>query len=144
MSKNKKKSKGAIPKKIAGVKVPKRARKGRFAALLASREGQAMIAKAIVGAGALAAGVKAKNSPKVRKGLHDAKTTVAHGAEAATGKTATATVALAFALGEAARSFADALRHGEGNSGRDAPRSDAEPAWTPDYGAPETPGRPAN
>ena len=51
MAKSKKKSKSVIPKRIAGVKVPKKARKGRFGELLASRTGQAMIARAILVAG---------------------------------------------------------------------------------------------
>jgi hypothetical protein len=40
--------------------------------------------------------------------------------------------ALAYALGEAARSFADALRRGP-----DEREVGGEMAWTPDYGAPE-------
>jgi len=77
MAKSRKTSKGLIPKRIAGVKVPKAARKGRFGELLASKTGQAMIAKAILSAGAAAAGLKAKKSPKVRKFAGDAKHKVA-------------------------------------------------------------------
>ena len=39
--------KSFLPKKIAGVKVPKKARKGRFGELLASPSGQAAIAEAV-------------------------------------------------------------------------------------------------
>lgn len=139
MSKSKKKAKGlsALPKRIAGVKVPKAVRRGRFADLLASRQGQAMIAEAILGAGAIAAGLKAKDDPKVRKAAKDAKDSLARAGEDAAAGAGTASATLAFALAEGARAFAHALRHG----GPAEPRSfaaDAEAeAWTPDYGAPE-------
>jgi hypothetical protein len=41
-----KKSRNVLPKRIAGVKVPKKARKGRFGELLVSPSGQAAIAEA--------------------------------------------------------------------------------------------------
>lgn len=139
MSKSKKKAKGgsALPKRIAGVKVPKAVRRGRFAELLASRQGQAVIAEAILGAGAIAAGLKAKDDPQVRKVAKDAKDSLVHaGGDAAAGA-GTASATLAYAIAEGARAFAQALRHG----GPAEPRSftaDAEAeAWTPDYGAPE-------
>jgi hypothetical protein len=139
MSKSKKKAKGgsALPKRIAGVKVPKAVRQGRFADLLASRQGQAMIAEAILGAGAIAAGLKAKDDPKVRKAAGNAKDSLTHAGEDAVTGAGTASATLAYAIAEGARAFAQALRHG----GPVEPRSftadaDAE-AWTPDYGAPE-------
>src|SRR5262245_2250095 len=73
MAKRRKSSKGLIPKRIAGVRVPKSVRKGRFGELLASRTGQALIAQAILGAGAVAAGLKAKDSPKVRNAAAEAR-----------------------------------------------------------------------
>ena len=137
MSKSKKKAKGAsaLPKRIAGVKVPKAVRRGRFAELLASRQGQAVIAEAILGAGAIAAGLKAKNDPKVRKVAKDAGTSLAHAGEDAATGAGTASATLAYAIAEGARAFAHALRHG----GPAEPRSFAAEAeaWTPDYGAPE-------
>ena len=42
-----KKARSFLPKKIAGVKVPKSVRKGRFGELLASPTGQALIAEAV-------------------------------------------------------------------------------------------------
>lgn len=134
MAKAKKKSKGLIPKRIAGVKVPKKVRKGRFGELLASRTGQAVIAQAILGAGALAAGLKAKDDRRVQSAAAKAKHRVADTAHGATHATAEAGGALAYALGEAARTFAEALR---GESRSFVRRDDAETVWTPDYGAPE-------
>jgi hypothetical protein len=133
MAKSRKKSKGLIPKRIAGVKVPKKVRKGRFGELLASKTGQAVIAQAILGASAVAAGLKAKNDPKVRKAAKDAKqraADTAHDAKLATGEAGST---LAYALSEAAKTFAEALR-GEPRSF--AAQGDAETVWTPDYGAP--------
>jgi hypothetical protein len=49
MPKTKKTHVPVIPKRIAGVKVPKKVRKGPFGELLASRTGQAVIAQAIFG-----------------------------------------------------------------------------------------------
>jgi hypothetical protein len=142
MAKSRKKSKGLIPKRIAGVKVPKSVRKGRFGELLASKTGQAVIAQAILGAGAVAAGFKAKDSPKARKMAHDAKHQVADKTHDAKQGAAEAGSTLAYALGEAARTFAEALR-GEARSFR--PADDADTVWTPDYGAPDAsdakPGR---
>lgn len=66
MAKSKKKTKSVIPKRIAGVKVPKKVRYGPFGELLASKTGQAVIAKAILGAEAEAAAPKAKSRRKAR------------------------------------------------------------------------------
>lgn len=138
MSKSKKKAKGALPKRVAGVKVPKAVRKGRFAELLASRQGQHLIAEAILGAGAIAAGLKAKDDPKVRRVAKDAKDSVVQAGEDTAGAVGGASATLAYALAEAARAFAEALRSG-GPVERRSFSADAEAeAWTPDYGAPES------
>ena len=134
MAKSRKKSKGLIPKRIAGVKVPKKVRKGRFGELLASKTGQAVIAQAILGAGAVAAGLKAKKDPKVRKVARKAGQEVSDTANDATHATAEASSTLAYALGEAARTFAEALR---GEPSSFARRDTDETEWTPDYGAPD-------
>jgi hypothetical protein len=136
-----KKAKASIPKKIAGVKVPKSVRKGRFGELLASRTGQALIAQAILGAGAVAAGMKAKDSPKIRKFAAEAKHQVEDTGQSATSNLNAAGSTVAYAFGEAARTFVEALRRGETRSF--AAAEDADTAWTPDYGAPEAPPRKA-
>jgi hypothetical protein len=134
VAKKRKKSKDLFPKKIAGVKVPKTVRKGRFGELLASPKGQALIAQAVVGAGAIAAGLKAKDSPKVRQVAHDVKHAVTDKGADAADTTGEMTTSLAYAIGEAARSFADALhRHGSAKprSYAAAAGDDGETAWTP-------------
>jgi hypothetical protein len=144
MAKSKKKSKSFLPKKIGGVRVPKSVRKGRFGELLASRRGQALIAEALLGAGAVAAGLKAKDEPKVRHAVHDAKAKLAHAGDGAGRDLHLAGGGLAYALGEAARSFAEALRRHDGGQGAGGqePRSfagaEAEAAWQPYGGEPAT------
>jgi NAD+--asparagine ADP-ribosyltransferase len=110
----KKKKKGLLPKRIAGVKVPKSVRNGRLGELLASRAGQALIAEAVMAAGAVVAAKKAKDSPKVRNLASYAADRVQHAAAGQGRDMGAAGSALAVALGEAARSFVDALnRRGE-------------------------------
>jgi hypothetical protein len=140
MAKSRKKSKGLIPKRIAGVKVPRKVRKGRFGELLASKSGQAVIAQAILGAGAVAAGLRASKDPKVRKMARKAGHEVSDTAHDASHVTAEAGSTLAYALGEAARTFAEALR---GEPSSFARRNADETEWTPDYGAPEPDETPA-
>lgn len=128
-----KKKKSFLPKKIAGVKVPKAVRKGRLGEMIASPAGQAAIAEAVMAAGALAGAKKVKDSPKARGALTDMADKLREAGDGAGKKTArTATAAsgaLAYALGEAARSFADALqKHGDSEPD-DLPVASAE-GWT--------------
>jgi hypothetical protein len=123
----KKKSKSFLPKRIAGVKVPKAVRKGRLGELLASKTGQTLIAEAIMAAGAVGGAKKINDSPKARSFIADTAERVR-----SPGDMAQSGAVLAYALGEAARSFAEALRRGP-----DEREVGGEMAWTPDYGAPE-------
>jgi hypothetical protein len=109
----KKKSKNSLPKRIGGVRIPKRVRKGPLAALLASRHGQEILVGSLVALTGAAAGKKVadEHSPK-KTGRKALSGLAGAGAAGAT---------LSFAFGEAARSFLDALQHGP----------DAQ-AWTPD------------
>jgi hypothetical protein len=109
---SKRSKKAFLPKKIAGVKVPKNVRKGRFGEMLASPTGQKLIAQAIMAAGAIAAGKKAADSSKVREAANDVKQKVADKGGDAVQQTGDAGGALAYALTEAARTFADALKRG--------------------------------
>jgi hypothetical protein len=125
------KGKGFLPKRIAGVKVPKKVRQGRFGELLASPTGQKVIAEAILAAGALAAGAKAADHPavkatakKAKDKVVDAKDKVLDAGGGATEQVGDTSGALAYAIGEAARSFADALRRGGPSNGGGS--------WTPE------------
>jgi hypothetical protein len=139
MARSKKKSKSVIPKRIAGVKVPKKVRKGRFGELLASKTGQALIAQAILGAGAVAAGLKATDEPKLRGAAKRAKARFAGKTDGAGGAASAAVgAALAYAVGEAARTFAEALSRRNAGTPPSAAEEEEAERWTPDYGAPET------
>ena len=108
-----KKSKAFLPKKIAGVKVPKKLRKGRVGELLASETGQALIAEALVVASAIADAKTAADDPKAREALTHLFDRVRSLGDGDGGQVSEASSAMTYALGEAARSFAEALRRGK-------------------------------
>ena len=112
----KKSKKGALPKRIAGVKVPKRLRRD-LNGLLGSKLGRSIVADALVAAGAAMVGTQAKKGSQTRRLLHDHPPAGASGGALASGSSA-----LAFALGEASRSFIDALHRGKA-------MADAKSAW---------------
>ena len=114
-----KKTRSILPKKIAGVKVPKAVRKGRLGELLASKKGQALVAEAVMAAGAIAGAKKLKDDPQARGAVADTGRSLKHAGREAGYDASALTATLAYALGEAARSFADALRH---DPGEDHPR----------------------
>jgi hypothetical protein len=104
-----KKRKSFLPKRIAGVKVPKAVRKGRFGELLASPAGQALLAEAVMAVGAVAGAKKVAEAPQARETLKAAAGKVRDAAADAGKSTTAASGVLAYALGEAARSFTEAL-----------------------------------
>ena len=126
----KKKTQGFLPKKIAGVRVPKKVRKGRFGELLASQSGQKLIAEAILGAGAVAAGAIAARDPDVKRKASKIKHQALDAGDHATHDMSSAGAAFAYALNEAARSFSEALRRGQGGEARSFAASDEAPEWT--------------
>lgn len=139
-----KKSKNLLPKKIAGVKVPKNVRKGRLGELLMSPRGQALIAEAVMAAGAVVGAKKLKDTPKARKALAKAGSSAKQAGDDAVKDAGAATAGIAYALGEAARSFADALHReperetaaGDGPKWRTEP---ASPTAKKTVTTPETP-----
>jgi hypothetical protein len=118
-----KKSKSFLPKRIAGVKVPKKVRKGRFGELLASPAGQALLAEAIMAVGAMASAKKVADSPQAREKLGGVADALRSGGKKAKRKAPQVSDAVAYALGEAARSFADAL-HRRGGDDHDLTSAD--------------------
>ena len=112
MAKN---SKSFLPKRIAGVKVPKAVRKSQFGQMLASPSGQKLLAEAIVAVGAIASAKRVKNSPEARDALDGAADKLREGKNATKDTASDAVGVLAYALGEAVRSFTEALqRRGAG------------------------------
>lgn len=139
----KKAGKSALPKRVAGVKIPKRVRKSSVGRLLSSPMGQAIVVDSLVQAGreliehdgwrgADARRFTDLSGTKLKAAGKRAKRMAENGA----GQAADASATLAFAIGEAARSFMEALHRG--------PPQQAEPhyetAWTvSDTPEPETP-----
>jgi hypothetical protein len=131
----KKKKRSLLPKRITGVKVPKAVRKGRFAELLASKAGQALIAEAIMAAGAIAGAKKASDSPKARSFVHDTAEAVRDASDSDKVDVSSAREVVAYAVGEAVRSFAEALRNGpDGERGGAAGDADSWQAPEPGDG----------
>lgn len=128
-----KKSKSLLPKRIGKVKVRKSVRKGALADLLASKTGQALIAEAVLAVGALAGAKLAKNR-KVRGAVATARVKGVRASRDATAASAT----LTYALGEAVRTFSDALHH----SPTDRKPAVDGPAWAASDPAPATRSRP--
>lgn len=113
----KKKSKSSLPKRVAGVKIPKAVRNGQLAALLASPKGQEILIGSLVALSGAFAGKKVADEGGPKKAGRKMKALGLAGAAGAAGAGTT----LSFALGEAARSFLDALHHGP-----------EAKTWTPD------------
>jgi hypothetical protein len=84
-------------------------RKGRFGELLASPAGQALLAEAVMAVGAVAGAKKVAEAPQARETLKAAAGKVRDAAADAGKSTTAASGVLAYALGEAARSFTEAL-----------------------------------
>jgi len=117
-----KKSKALLPKRIGKVKVAKSVRKGALADVLTSKAGQALIAQAVLAVGAVAT-AKLKKDRKVRGAVAAAKVKGGEAAQEASAAAAT----LTYALGEAVRSFSEALHR---TSGDRAPGPDGS-GWAP-------------
>jgi hypothetical protein len=122
------KSKALLPKRIGKVKVAKAVRKGALADLLASKAGQALIAEAVLAVGAMAgaqiAKKELKKSRKVQGAVATAKTKGREAGEAAT--------TLTYALGEAVRSFSEALHRAPADRASGAAANGGDgPGWAP-------------
>jgi hypothetical protein len=145
----KKKHKSVLPKRIAGVKVPKSVRKGPLGQLLASRTGQALIAEAIMAAGAVGVAKQANDNGDGHARRHDQQPNLGRAVVAdalrrwqgaGRGKDADPIGAtVAFALGEAARVFVKTLGEHRDGQARAADRDDeaVEAEWRARDDAPE-------
>jgi hypothetical protein len=125
------KSKSLLPKRIGKVKVGKSVRKGALADVLTSKAGQALIAEAVLAVGAIA-GAKLQKSPKVRSAVASARVKGAKAGREAGAATAT----LTYALGEAVRSFSEALHRAPADRG--SPGDGSGWAPLPSTDAPKT------
>jgi hypothetical protein len=98
-----------VPKKIAGVKVPKALRRG-LRDLAASQTGRTVLVEALAAAGAALAATQAAPASPTRKLARKEAPKVAAAGEELKARAAEARSAAVTALEDAARSFTEALR----------------------------------
>ena len=107
MAKARKKS--AVPKRLAGVKVPKPVRQG-LKRLGKTQDGKTVIAEALLAAGAALAAHEAKPGSKTRRAAAAAGKQAKGKATSAQAATAFRATALASAFGVATQAFTEALK----------------------------------
>jgi len=98
-----------VPKRIAGVKVPKALRRG-LRDLAASQHGKTVLVEALAAVGAALAATQAKPGSPTRKLAAKQATNVEGAAKGLRAKAAATRSATAAALEDAARSFTETLR----------------------------------
>jgi len=98
-----------VPKRIAGVKVPKALRRG-LRDLAASQHGKTVLVEALAAVGAALAATQAKPGSPTRKVAAKQATKVEGAAKGLRAKAAATRSATAAALEDAARSFTETLR----------------------------------
>lgn len=132
----KKKSKAALPKRIAGVKIPRRVRKSPVGRLLSSPVGQAIVVASLVQAGRELIEHEGRRGTAARRftdlsavKLKRTGKRARRAAEDGADQIGDAGSTLAFAIGEAARSFMDALHRGPPPEGQEV-EPHYETAWT--------------
>lgn len=119
----KRKTPNAIPKRVAGMKVPKALRRGRVGRLLASPVGQALILETAARTGEHLIGREARPGSAVRKTAADSQVAISDFGEGASESSA----AFVYALRQAARAFAAAMQEqqvaarAEGGRDRESP-----------------------
>jgi hypothetical protein len=116
-----------VPKKIAGVKLPKPLRRG-LRDLASSQSGRTVMIEALSAAGAALAATQARPGSKVRRAAADQAPQVEAAADAVRDRAADLRSAAVTALEDAARSFTEALR-----------RRDAATETPPQVTTPPTP-----
>lgn len=119
-----------LPKRVAGVKIPKAVRKGPITHFLNSGAGQLLIAETLVAAAAAFTAVKADESGKVAETLKHPVDSMRRAGEAVAGAGAGESERLAHAFRTACRAFVEALRDGDGGAWI-APRAEGVPAKKP-------------
>jgi hypothetical protein len=103
------KKRNKVPKRIAGVKLPKTVRRG-LKTLAKSQTGKTVLAETLLAAGAALAAVEARPGSKTRKGAASPGRKLKPAALAATAAALDSRASIASAFEQAARSFTDALR----------------------------------
>jgi hypothetical protein len=108
------KSKIKVPKRVAGVKIPKVVRKGPVLDFVNSSAGRMLIAEALTAAVGLFAYKKADESGSLERGAGDLEESLKQN-----------TARLTFAFGEGVRAFREALAQPEGVGAEDGDAAEA-------------------
>jgi len=124
-----KKRKNVVPKRIAGMKVPKSLRKGRVGELLSSPVGQALIIETVARAGEHLIGRQTRPGSAVRKGAVRSQEAISDLGE----NTSESSAAVVHALRQAARAFVAAMQEQQ-SAGRPEPGRDEEKVEKKDQG----------
>jgi hypothetical protein len=121
-----KKQKKRLPKRIAGVKVPKSVRKGRLGDAIASPDGQTTLAEVFTAAAVVAGSRTTADSGAARQALTEVADRLRGVATAKGPQKAAADDTVTYALGEAARSFVTAFDRRRAGQTKEAAASGAE------------------
>lgn len=121
----KKAKKAKLPRKFAGVKIPKKVRKGPLGQFIASPAGQLVVAEIVAAAGGALMKRNLDKHPERKKALRDSAGAAEGAASDAAQAAGEAGANLTLAITEAARTFGRVLRHG------DEPESPPPPSATP-------------
>ncbi len=105
------KTKAKLPKRFAGIKIPKRVRKGPLGDFIASPAGQLVVAEVVATAGGTLVARKLARDPGARRAAGRSLAGMKHAASNGAEEVGAATSKLTYAIGEAARTFSEALQH---------------------------------
>jgi hypothetical protein len=108
-----------LPKKLAGIKIPKAVRKGPLGQFLKSHAGQVILAEAVVAAAAVFTASRTDEDSPVAEGLRHPVEGARHLRQAMTMTSADHSARLAHAFRAAALAFREALREGYSPAWRD-------------------------
>lgn len=108
-----------LPKRLAGIKIPKAVRKGPLGQFLNSHAGQVILAEAVVAAAAVFTASKTDDDSPIAEGLRHPVEGARHLGEAVAMTGADHSERLAYAIHAAGRAFREALRESYGTAWRD-------------------------
>jgi hypothetical protein len=124
-----------LPKRLAGIKIPKAVRKGPLGQFLNSHAGQVILAEAVVAAAAVFTASKTDEDSPVAEGLRHPAESARHLGQAMAMTSADHSERLAHAFHAAGRAFREALRESYHPAWRDERATAAETGGDDDEAA---------
>jgi hypothetical protein len=123
-----KKVKIKLPKRVAGLKIPKVVRKGPIGEFLNSGAGQTLLAETLVAAAAVFTAAKTDEDSPVAEGLRHPVEGARRVSHAVSDAGSDQTARLAYAFKEASRAFREALQNGNAAAWEERPETLSEEA----------------